>query len=55
MEKSGKRKKKMGSTSYLVHLAVGAISYQLNQVKDARRILQMQRKHSGRITILKIQ
>ncbi len=33
--------------SYLVHLPIGAISHQLNQLKDASRILERQRKHSG--------
>lgn len=33
--------------SYLVHLPVGAISHQLNQLKDASRILEKQRKHGG--------
>lgn len=33
--------------SYLVDLPIGAVSYQLNQFKDASRILERQRKHDG--------
>lgn len=34
------RWKRLLSVSYLIHLSVGAISHQLNQLKDASRILE---------------